>query len=42
MSTNALGYPSLQTKRPVPSDIEISQALVREVGLLPIVELAKQ
>jgi len=38
-TTNALGQPSLQPKSPVPSDIEVSQSIVREVGLLPIKEL---
>eukprot|EP00547_Thalassionema_nitzschioides_P000505 CAMPEP_0194207234 /NCGR_PEP_ID=MMETSP0156-20130528/6033_1 /TAXON_ID=33649 /ORGANISM="Thalassionema nitzschioides, Strain L26-B" /LENGTH=659 /DNA_ID=CAMNT_0038933947 /DNA_START=44 /DNA_END=2023 /DNA_ORIENTATION=+ len=39
---NALGYPVLQCKTPVPSDIEISQQIVKEVGLLPIEDVAKQ
>lgn len=39
---NALGYPRLQPKTPVPSDIEVSQQIVREVGLLPLADLAKQ
>ena len=39
---NALGYPKLPVKTPVPSDIEISQQIVREVGLLPTSEIAKQ
>lgn len=39
---NALGYPVLQPKSPVPSDIEVSQSIVSEVGLLPLSELAKQ
>ena len=45
MSTNkknALGYPCLEPKTPVPSDIEVSQQIVREVGLLPVYDLAKQ
>lgn len=42
MSTNALGYPVLQPKTPVPSDIEVSQDIVRDVGLLPLPDLAKQ
>ena len=45
MSTNkknALGYPCLEPKTPVPSDIEVSQQIVREVGLLPLYDLAKQ
>ena len=40
--TNALGYPVLKPKTPVPSDIEVSQSIVREVGLLPITEVGKQ
>jgi hypothetical protein len=39
---NALGYPVLKPKTPVPSDIEVSQSIVREVGLLPIAEVGKQ
>jgi hypothetical protein len=39
---NALGYPVLEPATPVPSDIEISQQLSRDVGLLPIREVAKQ
>jgi hypothetical protein len=39
---NALGYPILQTVTPVPSDIAVSQHIVRTVGLLPIQEVAKQ
>jgi hypothetical protein len=39
---NALGYPVLEPATPVPSDIEISQQLCREVGLLPIRDVAKQ
>eukprot|EP00546_Thalassionema_frauenfeldii_P014937 CAMPEP_0178911708 /NCGR_PEP_ID=MMETSP0786-20121207/9852_1 /TAXON_ID=186022 /ORGANISM="Thalassionema frauenfeldii, Strain CCMP 1798" /LENGTH=678 /DNA_ID=CAMNT_0020584199 /DNA_START=183 /DNA_END=2219 /DNA_ORIENTATION=- len=39
---NALGYPVLQCKSPVPSDIEISQQIVKEVGLLPVEDVAKQ
>jgi hypothetical protein len=40
--TNALGYPKLQPRSPVPSDIEVSQQIVREVGLLSLGGLAKQ
>ena len=40
--TNALGYPKLVPKSPVPSDIEVSQQIVKQVGLLPIAEVAKQ
>lgn len=39
---NALGYPLLRPKSPVPSDIEVSQQIVKEVGLLPMADLAKQ
>eukprot|EP00934_Nitzschia_sp_Nitz4_P006564 Nitzschia sp. Nitz4//scaffold94_size78252//72376//74417//NITZ4_005479-RA/size78252-processed-gene-0.31-mRNA-1//-1//CDS//3329560413//6554//frame0 len=39
---NALGYPKLPAKTPVPSDIEVSQQIVKEVGLLPIAEIAQQ
>ena len=40
--TNALGYPKLAPKTPVPSDIDVSQQIVKEVGLLPIVDVGKQ
>eukprot|EP00568_Trieres_chinensis_P004438 CAMPEP_0183304582 /NCGR_PEP_ID=MMETSP0160_2-20130417/9622_1 /TAXON_ID=2839 ORGANISM="Odontella Sinensis, Strain Grunow 1884" /NCGR_SAMPLE_ID=MMETSP0160_2 /ASSEMBLY_ACC=CAM_ASM_000250 /LENGTH=658 /DNA_ID=CAMNT_0025467663 /DNA_START=137 /DNA_END=2113 /DNA_ORIENTATION=- len=40
--TNALGHPKLKPRVPVPSDIEISQDIVREPGLLPISEVAKE
>uniref|UniRef100_A0A7S2VHP3 formate--tetrahydrofolate ligase n=1 Tax=Entomoneis paludosa TaxID=265537 RepID=A0A7S2VHP3_9STRA len=39
---NALGYPLLQPQVPVPSDIEVSQSIVRDVGLLPLSDLAQQ
>jgi formate--tetrahydrofolate ligase len=39
---NALGYPKLVAKTPVPSDIEVSQQIVKEVGLLGIAEVGKQ
>ena len=39
---NALGYPKLVPKSPVPSDIAISQSIVQDVGLLPLDELAQQ
>lgn len=39
---NALGYPKLAAKTPVPSDIEVSQQIVKEVGLLPISDIGKQ
>jgi formate--tetrahydrofolate ligase len=41
-TTNALGYPLLQPSHPVPSDIEVSQQIVQDVGLLPLSELAQQ
>jgi len=34
--------PKLQPKTPVPSDIEISQDIVREVGLLSMEQVAKE
>lgn len=37
-----MGHPKLQPKFPVPSDIEVSQDIVREVGLLPIQDVAKE
>ena len=40
--TNALGYPNLVPKNPVPSDIEVSQDIVKNVGLLSMNELAQQ
>jgi hypothetical protein len=39
---NALGYPVLKCKTPVPSDIQVSQDIVKEVGLLSMADLAKQ
>jgi hypothetical protein len=39
---NALGYPLLQPRVPVPSDIDISKQIVQEVKLLPIQDVAKQ
>lgn len=39
---NALGHPKLVTKNPVPSDIQISQDIVKEVGLLSIEDVAKE
>jgi len=41
-NNNASGNPKLVPKTPVPSDIEISQDIVNDVGLLSISELAKQ
>lgn len=40
--TNALGYPKLKPSDPVPSDIAVSQEIVKQVGILPIVDVAKQ
>jgi hypothetical protein len=40
--TNVLGHPTLKPKNPVPSDIEVSQDIVNEVGLLSISEVAKE
>jgi len=34
--------PKLQPKTPVPSDIEVSQQIVNEVGLLPIEDVARE
>ena len=34
--------PKLQTKTPVPSDIEISQTIVREVGLLTMEQVGNE
>jgi hypothetical protein len=42
MKNNALGYPLLQTQSPVPSDIAISQQIVKEVGLLSLEDVARQ
>jgi formate--tetrahydrofolate ligase len=39
---NALGYAKLQPRDPVPSDIEVSQQIVKEIGLLPLADVAKQ
>ena len=39
---NALGQPKLQPRTPVPSDIEVSHQIVKEVGLLPMNDLAAQ
>lgn len=39
---NILGHPKLQPKTPVPSDIQVSQDIVKNVGLLPINDLAKE
>ena len=35
-------HPKLQPRSPVPSDIEVSQQIVSEVGLLPIADLASE
>jgi hypothetical protein len=42
LAMNALGYPKLKAKSPIPSDIVISQQIVKEVGLLSITDVAKQ
>jgi len=39
---NALGYPKLSCRTPVPSDIEVSQQIVKEVGLLAISDVGRQ
>jgi len=39
---NAMGHPKLVPKNPVPSDIAVSQDIVKEVGLLPIAEVARE
>mmetsp|Transcript_8919 Transcript_8919/g.13305 ORF Transcript_8919/g.13305 Transcript_8919/m.13305 type:complete len:656 (+) Transcript_8919:72-2039(+) len=39
--TNVIGHPVLKPKTPVPSDIQVSQDIVKNVGLLPIDQLAK-
>lgn len=39
---NALGYPKLACRTPVPSDIEVSQQIVKEVGLLPLRDVGRQ
>ena len=41
-NNNALGYPKLVCRTPVPSDIEVSQQIVKEVGLLSITEVGRQ
>lgn len=40
--TNIIGHPTLKPKSPVPSDIQVSQDIVKEVGLLDIDALAKE
>ena len=35
-------HPTLQPKTPVPSDIQVSQDIVRDVGLLPIEDVASE
>mmetsp|Transcript_5398 Transcript_5398/g.7953 ORF Transcript_5398/g.7953 Transcript_5398/m.7953 type:complete len:664 (+) Transcript_5398:289-2280(+) len=42
MEKDAWGHPKLVPKCPVPSDIDISHDIVRNVGILPIEELAEQ
>ena len=39
---NRKSRPTLQPKTPVPSDIEVSQQIVSEVGLLPIADVATE
>jgi hypothetical protein len=39
---NSLGYPLLQCKSPVPTDIQISHDIVKDVGLLTMQEMAQQ
>jgi hypothetical protein len=39
---NALGYTKLAPRSPVPTDIEISQEIVRDMGILSMSELAQQ
>lgn len=40
--TNTIGHPTLKPKTPVPSDIQVSQDIVKDVGLLSIDALAKE
>ena len=40
--TNSIGHPALKPKTPVPSDIQVSQDIVKDVGLLSIDALAKE
>ena len=39
---NRSGHPKLVPKVPVPSDIQISQDVVNEIGLLPIETVAEE
>jgi formate--tetrahydrofolate ligase len=41
-ATCARGHPILRPAHPVPSDIEVSQSIVRDVGLLPIEVVAAE
>jgi formate--tetrahydrofolate ligase len=41
-ANNALGHPRLQPKTPVPSDIQVSKDIVKDVGLLPMDQLAQE
>jgi len=41
-ATDCWGQPKLVPKSPVPSDIEVSQDVVKGVGLLSIEELAEK
>mmetsp|Transcript_16680 Transcript_16680/g.23509 ORF Transcript_16680/g.23509 Transcript_16680/m.23509 type:complete len:656 (+) Transcript_16680:142-2109(+) len=40
--TNAMGHPKLEPRKNVPSDIEVSMQIVKEVGLLPVTDVAKE
>jgi formate--tetrahydrofolate ligase len=40
--TNSLGHPTLKPKTPVPSDIQISQDIVNDVGLISTSQLAAE
>lgn len=41
-NVNRKSHPTLKPKTPVPSDIEVSQQIVSEVGLLPIADVATE
>jgi formyltetrahydrofolate synthetase len=42
MILDTRGHPVLRPIKPVPSDIDVSQSLVRDVGLLPIEQIAAE
>ena len=42
MTTTPTERPKLQTQTPVPSDIEVSQQIVKNVGLISMKDLAEQ